>query len=619
MTSGPVYFGAEDRPIFGWLHLPNEASRGADALAVVLCNPFGYESMCTNRSLRHFAEAFARAGVPSLRFDYDGTGDSAGSDFDPDRVRAWLGSVHSAIDFIEARTGARRVCLFGLRLGATLAAAAAAERSDAVGLVAAVPIVSPERYVRELVAFHSWSRLPTAPDGRSGLAEDDLEASGFVITAATESALRRLDLVRQESAPAPRVLVLEDVRRPHGDRWAGRLDALGVEVDKRRVAGFAEMSRDPHKTAIPHPMIAESAQWVAELARDARTIGAGPERRSKPIGPRTSVSIRTGRAGSVVVESAVRIARGRDGDASWLFGILSRPDGLPTSERTIILLNAGAQHRIGPNRLWVTLARRWAEVGVMVLRLDLSGLGDSPARRGEEENAVYNDVGWRDIEDAASYLRREVGARRIDVVGFCGSAYHAFKAATRGVPVDGVVLVNPQRFFWDESEPQENEAGRAASEMRRYRRSVLSVASWKKLLSGKVDLSAAARSAKKRLGDLASNRARALAHRLNVPLRNDLARELRSAASFGVPMHFVFSDEESGELFLRERGGSVVDGLVQRGLVSIEHTESADHTYTAFWMHRVLTEVLERRLGLPSRAADPLPERRAVGGGHRAP
>src|SRR6267378_4565458 len=74
VESQPLYFGPEDRPLFGWLHAPAAASR--PALGLVICNPFGNEAICAHRSLRHLAERAADAGIPALRFDYDGTGDS---------------------------------------------------------------------------------------------------------------------------------------------------------------------------------------------------------------------------------------------------------------------------------------------------------------------------------------------------------------------------------------------------------------------------------------------------------------------------------------------------------------------------------------------------------------
>jgi alpha/beta superfamily hydrolase len=82
----PLYFGSEVRARSGWLH----RGVGPSSSGVVICNPFGFEVICAHRTLRHLADSLAGAGLPTLRFDYDGTGDSAGDDRDPKRLEAWI-------------------------------------------------------------------------------------------------------------------------------------------------------------------------------------------------------------------------------------------------------------------------------------------------------------------------------------------------------------------------------------------------------------------------------------------------------------------------------------------------------------------------------------------------
>src|SRR5689334_4600346 len=65
----PQFFGTEERALAGTLHFPTSAQRDA---GVVLCNPFGIELLASRRAYRHLADRLARAGIPTLRFDYDG-------------------------------------------------------------------------------------------------------------------------------------------------------------------------------------------------------------------------------------------------------------------------------------------------------------------------------------------------------------------------------------------------------------------------------------------------------------------------------------------------------------------------------------------------------------------
>ena len=81
-------------------------------------------------------------GFPVLRFDPDGTGDSAGSDEDPGRVRAWIDSLKTAVLEVQGLSGATEVSLLGLRLGAALAVLAATELGGVASLVLWAPVTS---------------------------------------------------------------------------------------------------------------------------------------------------------------------------------------------------------------------------------------------------------------------------------------------------------------------------------------------------------------------------------------------------------------------------------------------------------------------------------------------
>ena len=71
------------------------------------------------------------------------------------------------------------------------------------------------------------------------------------------------------------------------------------------------------------------------------------------------------------------------GENHSLDGIITNPAaaGPIDSSPGVILLNSGLVHRVGPNRVYVKLARRLAGLGLTVLRFDYSGVGDSPNRR----------------------------------------------------------------------------------------------------------------------------------------------------------------------------------------------------------------------------------------------
>src|SRR5438552_9261972 len=118
----PLDSGPPSGPIFGWYHAP-ETPRGD---GVVLCNPLGLDATRAHCSYRHIAERLAGAGFAVLRFDWHGTGDSAGDDHQPEQVASWLGNLNLAVEELKRRSGVARPRLLGLRVGATLAAHVAA-------------------------------------------------------------------------------------------------------------------------------------------------------------------------------------------------------------------------------------------------------------------------------------------------------------------------------------------------------------------------------------------------------------------------------------------------------------------------------------------------------------
>ena len=132
--------------MLGWLHRPASA---AD-VGVLICAPVGRDARCAHLLLRWIGEALAEAGYPALRFDYLGCGDSLDVAPEVDALSVWTANIHQAADALQAATGVRRLVFCGLRLGASLAAAATQAREDVAGLVMMAPVVRGRAWLREL-------------------------------------------------------------------------------------------------------------------------------------------------------------------------------------------------------------------------------------------------------------------------------------------------------------------------------------------------------------------------------------------------------------------------------------------------------------------------------------
>ncbi len=93
----------------------------------MLCQPLGTEYTYAHRSMRQLALRLTIAGFHTIRFDYFGTGDSAGAD-SPLSSAGCEVDVESAMEALADIAGTARVTLIGLRAGANIAAQVAARR-----------------------------------------------------------------------------------------------------------------------------------------------------------------------------------------------------------------------------------------------------------------------------------------------------------------------------------------------------------------------------------------------------------------------------------------------------------------------------------------------------------
>jgi alpha-beta hydrolase superfamily lysophospholipase len=578
----PLSFGPAERPLFGWLH---HAAAGAPkrSMGVVICKPFGYEAICAHRSLRHFAAAAAELGVAALSFDYDGTGDSAGSDQDPARWKAWVASVHHAVDELKRRTAVERVALLGTRLGASLASAAAIDRDDVVGFVAIVPVVRGSAWLRELNALELAMRFAGPPPGLE--ANGNEESVGFVITPETKASLRGVDLTSATRPPASDVLILDRNDLPLNGAWAERLAALGARVDHRRLPGYAHMMRDPHDAIVPTEMVAAFSDWVDGHAEKTTAHASPVTRTHATVGP-------------IPVAPGVEETSGYLEEGHNVFGVVSAPRGKVRGDRAIVLLNSGAISHIGPSRLYVELARRWAAQGYLVLRFDQPGLGDSLPYPGESENVVYSRSALRGVSDALTFLRTRWHVTDIEALGLCSGAYHAFKSAVAGLPLQGVALVNPLVFFWKPGMSLAYPPHQVSEATARYKRSVFQLQKWKKLFSGNVSLKVFAQIVARRALMRGNTLVRDLARAVGRPLPEDLGAELEAVAARGVALAFIFATGDPGEDLLKSQGGRAVGRLLRHRRLRIHRIAGPNHSFTPVWTHIALTKVLEEELGL---------------------
>lgn len=404
---------------------------GDAPLAVLMIGAVGYEEMCVRTTWRALAEEISAAGVPCLRFDLPGVGDALEPE-NPSGIDDWRAAVVSAARFLREATGRRRIAIVGQGVGGALAALAAADLGPLAGAAFMAPVTSGRIYLRELAL---WGAMLTDvigigpdPDHEGGCV-----VGGIAIDPGRLPALKALDIRELAEAPAPAALVVGRANHGGDERFAERLDALGVSVDRLAYEGYEILATDPTQARPPLPLLRKVAAWLAELVAPAE---AAP--RPEPV---TAGEL----LGEGFSERPVRF--GPDGR---LFGVICAPDR-PSGGRAIVFANAGRDYHIGWGRATIEQARALACLGIASLRFDSAGIGDSPPSPGGAEEVLYSDGQVDDVRAAAAEMRAQ-GFENVALMGRCSGSYAAFNAAVRDPLVTDLVMINTERFVWDPRE-----------------------------------------------------------------------------------------------------------------------------------------------------------------------
>lgn len=132
------------------------------------------------------------------------------------------------------------------------------------------------------------------------------------------------------------------------------------------------------------------------------------------------------------------------GPGRRLTGTLTLPPASATPKSTaILLLNAGVIHRMGPHRLNVKLARHLAAQGFTVLRIDLSGQGES---QNAENPQSHEQQSVTDLQAAMDHLQRITPVKRFALAGICSGAYHGVATALQDDRLSALWLMDTHTY-----------------------------------------------------------------------------------------------------------------------------------------------------------------------------
>ncbi|MES3000212.1 MAG: alpha/beta fold hydrolase [Pseudomonadota bacterium] len=574
----PIVFDAAGAWCFGWFHRAAAPARG---VAVVLCRPVGYEAMCSYRAYTKWAEILAASGFDVLRFDYHGTGDSAGADDEPDRVPAWLASIERAVEEAKRLAAVERVALVGVRLGATLAACAAERIGGVESLVMWAPCNNGRAFTREM-------RAAGGNRGVEARGEDDgsLEALGYRYTAQTLRDLEALDCRQPGRAPAARVLVIGRDDMPGRSPLPAAYRALGAEASFEVLPGYAKMMVEPHESVLEIGSLTAVANWLAAAPASA---DAHESAASAP-----PAAMREAQLPGSLKETPMYF-----GPSQSLFGILTEPPAgadAARSDTAVLMLNVGGNYRIGPNRFYVRMARQLAREGWRAFRLDLAGLGDSPSRGAPPAKGYFSDDAPADVSAAIDRLAAE-GCKRFFLVGICSGSYVAFQAALADDRVTGQVLMNSRLLerASDDADPTwQASMQKHYKSAAYYMKSLLRPQVYARLLLGKVDV----RGIAERMGTLVAARCRRVVDGVvNRGLRHEsVLRATKRLGQRGTDTFVVMSAEDDGRDYIEFHYG--INGSRLKGDKHFRMTvvDDCDHTFSTAHSQEMVIDIVAKHL-----------------------
>jgi alpha-beta hydrolase superfamily lysophospholipase len=576
MSGHPIVFETACGACLGWFHPARGARRN---VAVVLCRPLGYEALCSYRTYTQLGHTLAAAGFDVLRFDYHGSGDSAGGDTDPRRVEAWLDTIGAAVARARELAATDEIALFGMRLGATLALESAYRMGGVTSLMLWAPCASGRAFAREMrAAFGSHAH--------AALLDGGVEALGTLFTRETLADLDKLMPDREEQAPAKRVLVIARDDMPGEGPLPARLRAKGVQVTSTVWPGYADMMAEPHDAKLTPETLRSITEWLCAGHPSARATGAAAlHETSTPAWPPAWP------AGPTI---ETPLAFGKDGE---LFGVMSQPAAAARPEQAgtaVLMLNVGGNYRVGPNRVYVKLARELASAGYRVLRMDVAGIGDSRIEEGFSSESMYRSDAVADVRAAIAAMRQR-GCDRIFLLGICSGAYLAFQTALADTRVDGQLIINARLLEWDSEKngPWQSSMQQYYKSTRYYRQKLFSAQVYARVLRGEVDVAGIA----KRFIDLGVARVRrGLDGMLGRAPQEGVLAKMKHLSARGVKTLVAMSEEDDGLDYIEFHLGSRGSRMRGHPNFRMELIREADHTFSTVVSQRALLQTVREYL-----------------------
>lgn len=127
------------------------------------------------------------------------------------------------------------------------------------------------------------------------------------------------------------------------------------------------------------------------------------------------------------------------GPDNTLFGIVTQTSKPRENAPAILLVTGGLLHHIGPYRLYVHIARKLADLGFTVMRIDLGGIGDSG--HGASDIPV-SERSNHELGHAMDYMQQSYSIDSFVSMGLCSGADDSLKIAVNDNRIRGCLFLD---------------------------------------------------------------------------------------------------------------------------------------------------------------------------------
>ncbi len=264
----------------------------------------------------------------------------------------------------------------------------------------------------------------------------------------------------------------------------------------------------------------------------------------------------------------------RFGKSASLIGVITEPaQGTSRAALGVVFLNSGILHHVGACRMHVRLARQLAKHGITSIRFDLSGIGDSEARK---DSLTFEQSAQVEVQEAMDYLTVAKRINEFVLIGLCSGADMGFMVSQGDARVVGLVQLDAYAYR------------NTGYYIRHYAPKMLRLGIWTNFIRRKLGFGAQLNGKGPEPG---ADYVR-LEYRRKFPPKETVEAGLRTLAERGVDLLFLFSGGQGDHYNHRSQYESTFASVNFGGRIQVEYYPTADHLFSALEHQRQVDQAI---------------------------